>query len=219
MEEKDLHYLAVLITRKEARHPTRDRRQSGLEAKDDLRAADMVRAMLDSDDIDLASAMFDILDAIGKGFSATEIVWESSEREWFPRRLKWRDPRWFMFDWISGEELLVRSMKNEGPQLIPVEGERSPPARGSHFGGNSYFGALRGDSGIQPMTEPMLPYKFIIACGQGQGRIADSRRPRARGGMVLSLQKLRAQRLGDFCRSVRTASARREIRIGRDRAG
>ena len=84
--------------------------------------------MLPNDALDLASAIIDILDAIGKGFSATEIVWDSSNREWFPRRLRWRDPRWFMFDWVSGEELLVRSLNNEGPS-IAVDGEPPRAAR------------------------------------------------------------------------------------------
>ena len=116
MEEKDLHYLAVLNTRKEAVSQLDLEVRPASGEKDDLRAAAMVRAMLAGDALDIASAMVDILDAIGKGFSATEIIWDTSNREWFPRRLRRRDPRWFMFDWVSGEELLVRSMKNEGPR-------------------------------------------------------------------------------------------------------
>jgi phage gp29-like protein len=158
MEEKDLHYLAVLNTRKDAVSQIEYEIKPASNDKDDLRAAELVRAILARDALNLDGAMVDILDAIGKGFSATEIVWDSSEREWFPRRLRWRDPRWFMFDWISGEELLVRSMKNEGPQ-IPVDGES---ARGAHFKGAGLYGALRGDIGIQPLTEPLLPYKFIV---------------------------------------------------------
>jgi phage gp29-like protein len=159
MEEKDLHYLAVLNTRKEAASQLDLEVKPASNEKDDIRAAEMVRAMLADDALDLASAMVDILDAIGKGFSATEIVWDSSNREWFPRRLRWRDPRWFMFDWVSGEELLVRSMKNEGPS-IAAEGEEA--GRGSHFKGSGLYGALRGNIGIQPLTEPLLPYKFIV---------------------------------------------------------
>lgn len=157
MEEKDLHYLAVLGTRKQTVCDLDLEVRPASSAKDDLRAAEMVRAMLGSDAIDLASAMVDILDAIGKGFSATEIVWDSSEREWFPRRLRWRDPRWFMFDWVSGEELLLRSMKEEGPQFTTAG---VAAASGSHFKGSGLSGALRG--GFQPMTEPLLPYKFIV---------------------------------------------------------
>ncbi len=157
MEEKDLHYLAVLGTRKQTVSDLDLEVRPASSAKDDLRAAEMVRAMLTSESIDLAAAMVDILDAIGKGFSATEIVWDSSEREWFPRRLKWRDPRWFMFDWISGAELLVRSLKDTGPQFAT---DGAPAAPGAHFKGSGLSGALRG--GIQPMTEPLLPYKFIV---------------------------------------------------------
>lgn len=159
MEEKDLHYLAVLNTRKEAASQLDLEVKPASSEKDDVRAAEMVRAMLADDALDLASAMVDILDAIGKGFSATEIVWDSSNREWFPRRLRWRDPRWFMFDWVSGEELLVRSMNNEGAR-VGVEDEQA--ARGSHFKGSGLYGALRGNIGIQPLTEPLLPYKFIV---------------------------------------------------------
>jgi phage gp29-like protein len=159
MEEKDLHYLAVLNTRKQAVSQLDLEVQPASNEKDDLRAAALVRAMLANDALDLASAIVDMLDAIGKGFSATEIVWDSSNREWFPRRLRWRDPRWFMFDWVSGEELLVRSFGNAGPS-IAVDGEAA--ARGSHFKGSGLYGALRGDIGIQPMTEPLLPYKFIV---------------------------------------------------------
>ena|SRR5579872_5426045 len=157
MEEKDLHYLAVLGTRKQTVSDLDLEVRAASSAKDDLRAAEMVRAMLASDAIDLASAMVDILDAIGKGFSATEIVWDSSEREWFPRRLRWRDPRWFMFDWISGEELLLRSMKGEGPQFTTAG---AATVSGSHFKGSGLSATLRG--GMQPMTEPLLPYKFIV---------------------------------------------------------
>ena len=130
-----------------------------------------------SDALDLASAMLDILDAIGKGFSATEIVWDSSKREWFPSRLQWRDPRWFMFDWVSGEELLVRSMKNEGPRFA-VDGERAR-ARLAFQGRRTLRRAARrhrnpADDRTAAAVQIHRPHR------QGEGRTADSRRPRAR---------------------------------------
>src|ERR1700722_1125967 len=78
MEEKDLPYLAVLSTRKEALTQLEIIVNPASKEKDDVSAADMVRAMLASDAINMESALFDILDAIGKGFSATEIIWETS---------------------------------------------------------------------------------------------------------------------------------------------
>ena len=158
MEEKDLHYLAVLQTRKEAVAQLEVIVRAASSAVDDRRAADLVRETLSGGALQIESALFDMLDAIGKGFSATEIIWDTSGREWFPRRLAWRDPRWFLFDWISGEELLVRTLSTEG-QSIPVEGEPRP--RPAHFAGSGLYATLRGGFGIQPLTAPLAPYKFI----------------------------------------------------------
>jgi phage gp29-like protein len=159
MEEKDLHYLAVLNTRKEAVSQLDFEVRPASGGKEDQHAAALVRAMLANDELDMASSMIDMLDAIGKGFSATEIIWETSNREWFPRRLRWRDPRWFLFDWVSGEELLVRSLNDQVPAIA---GEGGPAGSGAHFKPGGLYGTLRGGSGIQPMTEPLLPYKFIV---------------------------------------------------------
>ncbi len=158
MEEKDLHYLAVLSSRKQAVAQLDIVVSPASAEKDDQRAADMVRAMVTGGMLTIESVLFDILDAIGKGFSATEIIWDTDNREWFPRRLRWRDPRWFMFDWVSGEELLVRTLR-EGPP-IPTEGEAAPEG-GAHFKGAGLFTQFRAGVGIQPMTEPLIPYKFI----------------------------------------------------------
>ncbi len=155
MEEKDLHYLAVLSTRKEAVAQLDVLVSSASSSSEDLRAADMVRAMLAGGALGIESAMFDMLDAIGKGFSATEIIWDTANREWFPRRLRWRDPRWFVFDWISGEELLVRSTSTQRA-AIPADGA----AGASHLSRGGFPGGAR--IGIQPLSEPLLPYKFIV---------------------------------------------------------
>jgi len=53
----------------------------------------MVRDWLLRDE--LQDELFHILDAIGKGYSFTEIIWDTSEGQWQPERLEWRDPRWF----------------------------------------------------------------------------------------------------------------------------
>ncbi|HYB91396.1 MAG TPA: DUF935 domain-containing protein [Candidatus Binataceae bacterium] len=158
MEEKDLHYLAVLGTRKETVSQLDIVVRPASQDAADLRAAQLVRELVIDGPLALASSLFEILDAIGKGFSATEIIWDTEGREWMPRRLVWRDPRWFMFDWISGEEVLVRTLSNEG-QSIPVEGEARPAP--AHFSGSGLYAALRGGVGIQPLTAPLAPYKFI----------------------------------------------------------
>lgn len=158
MEEKDLHYLAVLGTRKQAVAGLELIVRAASSSAEDQRAAATVRELLLGGALSIDSALVDILDAIGKGFSATEIIWDRSGREWFPRELKWRDPRWFMFDWISGTELLVRTLKEQTvpgglPAAASNDGQKTP-----HFTGG-LAGALR--NGIQPMTAPLAPFKFI----------------------------------------------------------
>ncbi len=111
MEERNEHYAGVLGVRK--------RQVSGLEmtveaasdAADDVRAADMVREVVGRDDFE--DELFDILDAIGKGFSATEIIWDTSEGQWMPSALKWRDPRWFNFDPADRETLKLKGPGGE----------------------------------------------------------------------------------------------------------
>ncbi len=157
MEEKDLHYLAVLGTRKNAVAQLDLVVRAASSGSEDQRAAAMVREMIADGPLQLDSVLFDVLDAVGKGFSATEIIWDTSGQEWFPAQLKWRDPRWFAFDWISGEEMLVRTLNG---QAIPVESEtqtRSP----THFGGDGLYAPMRQGIGIQPMTAPLAPYKFV----------------------------------------------------------
>lgn len=118
MEEKDLHYLSVLGTRKRqvAQLPIEvDAAGDSAEEKDD---AQLVRDWLDRDMLE--AELFDILDAIGKGFSATELVWKFTATSWLPEAMKWRDPRFFEFDTVTGEQLLLREM---GPSI------ELPPAK------------------------------------------------------------------------------------------
>ena len=96
IEERDLHYAGVIGTRKRSVAQIDVTVESASEDPHDVQMADMVRDWLERDE--LADEMFDILDAVGKGVSFTEIIWDSSSGQWWPKRLEWRDPRWFMWD-------------------------------------------------------------------------------------------------------------------------
>ena len=52
-----------------------------------------------------AGLLEDSLDALGKGFSAVEIIWDRSGPQWKPARYEWRDPRFFVFDRTDGTTL------------------------------------------------------------------------------------------------------------------
>jgi phage gp29-like protein len=154
MEEKDLHYLAVLGTRKQALAGLEIAVEPASRDAGDQRAAAMVREMVLGGALGIESALFDLADAIGKGFAVCEIIWDTAGHEWAPRHLKWRDPRWFMFDWVSGDELLVRTLGRAE--------EGADRTRGAaHFSGGGLAPAYRGGAGIQPLTAPLAPFKFI----------------------------------------------------------
>ena len=114
MEEKDLHYLSVLGTRKRAVAQLEITVEAASEDAGDQKNADMVNEFLRRDTLE--AELFDILDAIGKGFSLTEIIWDLSGREWWPLRLEWRDPRWFEFDRVDGVTPLLRT--ESGPEPL-----------------------------------------------------------------------------------------------------
>ncbi|MFD1914125.1 DUF935 domain-containing protein [Halodurantibacterium flavum] len=96
VEERDPHYLGVLGTRRRAVSQIDITVEAASDDQADVRIADMVRDWVGRDE--LSDEMFDILDCIGKGFSFTEIIWDTSEGQWQPARLEYRDPRWFRFD-------------------------------------------------------------------------------------------------------------------------
>lgn len=113
IEERDLHYAGVLGTRKRSVSQLDITVESFSDKKEDVAKADMVRAWLARDE--LQDEMFDILDAIGKGMSFTEIIWDTSSGQWQPARLEWRDPRWFRFDRNDGRTPLLRGDDGDVP--------------------------------------------------------------------------------------------------------
>ena len=78
IEEKDLHYQGVISTRKRAVTQLEITVEAASDQAEDIKAADLIRAWLDRDT--LQDEMFDILDAIGKGYSFVEIDWDVFDR-------------------------------------------------------------------------------------------------------------------------------------------
>ncbi|PZQ45170.1 MAG: DUF935 domain-containing protein [Micavibrio aeruginosavorus] len=105
LEEKDAHYISVIGTRKRAVAQLDITVEAASEDAADVRNADFVREWLQRDTLE--GEVFDMLDAIPKGFSVTEIIWETTADRWIPKDLKWRDPRWFEFS-EDGETLLMK---------------------------------------------------------------------------------------------------------------
>lgn len=108
IEERDLHYVGVLGTRRRSVSQIDVVVEAASDAAEDVARADLVRDWLKRDE--LADEVFHILDCIGKGVSYTEIIWDTSEGQWNPSRLERRDPRWFGVDRL---DLTTPTMRNE----------------------------------------------------------------------------------------------------------
>ncbi|MGM5088011.1 DUF935 domain-containing protein [Rhizobium sp. 814_E9_N1_1] len=106
IEERDLHYAAVLATRKRSVSQLPITVKAASEAADHKKHAELVQAWID--DSILQSSLFDMLDAIGKGLSVMEIDWQYRLGKMLPRELTWRTQRWFTLDQRDGETVLLR---------------------------------------------------------------------------------------------------------------
>ncbi|MDZ4042904.1 MAG: DUF935 domain-containing protein [Eubacteriales bacterium] len=95
MEEKDTHLFSELQKRKQA--------VLGLEytivpySKEpaDVKAAELVEQAMEFEGLE--EVLLDILDAIGKGFSASEIMWAIKDGQALPERVEWVQPKRITF--------------------------------------------------------------------------------------------------------------------------
>jgi phage gp29-like protein len=105
MEEKYPHYNGLLGVRKRAVAQMPIRVVAAGESAEEQADAALLRDWIKRPT--LQSELIEIQDALGKGRSATEIIWETGE-QWLPAQLKRRDPRFFEYDQMTGEQLLLR---------------------------------------------------------------------------------------------------------------
>jgi phage gp29-like protein len=116
VEERDLHYVGVLGTRRRSVSQIDISVEAADDSADAERHAQTVRDWLKRDE--LQTDLFDILDCIGKGYSGTEIIWDTSEGDWMPARLELRDPRWFRF---ADHDLTTPMRLDDNGQKVPLE--------------------------------------------------------------------------------------------------
>src|SRR5690606_18216880 len=85
--------------------------EAASDAADHKNHADFVRSWV-ADGV-LQAALFDMLDAIGKGFSVMEADWRYHMGHVCPREFVYRPQRWFMFDPQDGETLVLRDQRDD----------------------------------------------------------------------------------------------------------
>ncbi len=115
IEERDPHYLGVIGTRRRSVSQLEITVEAGSDDPEDEAIAQMVRDWVERDE--LAGELFNILDCLSKGYSGTEVVYETSESQYIPR-LIWRDPRSFKFD---KSDLATPMLIGDYGQLKPLD--------------------------------------------------------------------------------------------------
>jgi len=133
MEERDPHYASVLGTRKRAISGVARTVEAASDDKKDVELADEIRELLR--DPEFGFAVDDLLDGLGKGYSAIEMNWDTSKAPWAPRSraeniegtwtevegYAWRDPRFFKFDKNNTRKLCLKA---EDGTATPLPGNR-----------------------------------------------------------------------------------------------
>lgn len=120
IEERELHYRSVLSTRRLAVSGAPVEVQAADDSAKAKEIADAVRQDLTENDA-FVDLLFDLLDGLGKGFSVSEIIWNTEGKRWVPRAYKWRDPRLFAWN-ESLEELRVYDERDlYGKPLAPFK--------------------------------------------------------------------------------------------------
>jgi phage gp29-like protein len=117
LEESDMQFRSLIGTRKLA--------VAGLElvvepfdtSRQAKKVAELVRSVLTSDAFE--SVLLDILDALSKGVSMVEIMWDTSGVQWLPVGFKRREQRWFEFDKTDGTTVKLRGPAGTQVDLEP----------------------------------------------------------------------------------------------------
>ena len=120
MEERDLHYRCEIGKRRLAVTRLEATVEAASDDPKDEELADQVRELTRRDGFRFLCA--DLMDAVGKGYSVCEILWDRAG-QWWPDRYLWRDPRWFVFDRLGRQELRLLDEANstDGVPLAPYK--------------------------------------------------------------------------------------------------
>lgn len=120
MEEKDTHLFSILQTRKLAVQGLEWDILSYSDNPEDKKIAGFVKDVLENFE-DLDDAILDLLDAIGKGFSVSEIMWAIQNGQARIKDMEWKHPKKFTFD----DHWRIRLLTDTDP----VNGIELPPGK------------------------------------------------------------------------------------------
>jgi phage gp29-like protein len=117
MEEKDAHLASVLQTRKLAvQGLSWSVEPSAADDPEAVKDAELVKEVLEQ--LDFEDLVLDLMDAVGKGFSVAEILWQTGDRA-VPSSIEWIDPKRFRWDDANRLRLVTDASPVDG-ELLPA---------------------------------------------------------------------------------------------------
>jgi phage gp29-like protein len=119
MEEREPHYTSVLGTRKRALSLIDPIVEAGGDSARDREIFDAVMDLIGQPVF--ADLIEHLVDAFGKGYAVSEIMWETSAKQWLPYDYRERDPRFFTFMQIDRHVMRLASLTD------PINGDQMPP--------------------------------------------------------------------------------------------
>ena len=117
IREKDLHYRAVLQTRIMAVAALPIEVQPLDDSALAQQGAELVRQALGR--LNLPELVAHLMDAVAKGYSVAEIVWDLQGPRWLPEQVLVREAHWFTWDRDTGRLLRLVDGSPEGMVLSP----------------------------------------------------------------------------------------------------
>lgn len=126
MEEKDGHIAAEMGKRRRACVLDWDVMPPEGANAAEKKAAQQVGELL-TEIPDFEDMVFDLTDAIGKGFACLEIEWHRVEGWWVPKTITHRPQSWFVLNRGYRQELRLRTNKVEATEAGPVQGDALTP--------------------------------------------------------------------------------------------
>lgn len=117
IERRDLHYLGVLNTRKRVVSQLPITVTPASDDPEHIKHADFVRAWVERGI--LRRSLFDMMDALAKGFAVHEMEWNCAAGNFYPQSMGFRPQRWFEVSYEDGESVLIRD-ENATPARSPI---------------------------------------------------------------------------------------------------
>ncbi|HPQ96454.1 MAG: DUF935 domain-containing protein [Thiothrix sp.] len=117
MEERDAHLFAELMKRRRACLSAEWKLELRNADTGEQKALGLLTELLQ--DMPLPDVLFDLTDAIHKGYSAIEMEWRRTGALWLPVTLEHRPAAWFMTAQDARDVLLLRTADGKGQVLQP----------------------------------------------------------------------------------------------------